>query len=133
MFYIYVVDNIWEEMSRRELKEITDYVADTLANLYFLVNSTNIDTTMEKTLNLPSEVGDSDYYIEILRDQNNTATSVRAYFKDKSWLNVASWLPPSLKVDTSKNELIQSSTKTVIAGCSRVSSDVYVWIAYKNG
>lgn len=134
MFYLYVVDNIWEEMSRRKLKEITDYVADTLANLYFLVNSTNIDITIEKTLNLPLEVGDSGYYIKILQDQNNTATGVRAYFQGKSWLNVTSWLSPGLKVDTYQNQdQLQSSGKTVVAGCSRVSSNVYVWIAYKNG
>jgi len=133
VFYLYVVDNIWEEMSKRELKEIADYVADTLANLYFLVNSTNTDTTMEKTLNLPLEVGDQSYSIEITQDQNNTATGVSAHFLGKSWLNVASWLPPGLKVDTNQTQVIQSSGKTVVAGCSRVSSDVYVWIAYKNG
>lgn len=127
-----MVDNIWEEMSRRELKEIADYVADTLANLYFLVNSTNIDTTIEKTLNLPLEVGDASYYVEI-RNQSNTATGVEAYFQSKSWLNVTSWLPPGLKVDTNQTQPILSNGKTVIAGCSRISSNVYVWIAYKSG
>ena len=134
VFYGYVIDNIWEEMSQRELKEITDYVADTLANLYFLVNSTNIDATMEKTLNLPLEVGNQGYIIEILQDPNITATGIGAHFQDKSWLNVNSWLPPGLKVDTNQTQAIQSSGKTVIAGCNRVSSsNVYVWIAYKNG
>jgi hypothetical protein len=134
VFYLYVVDNIWEEMSKRELKEITDYVADTLANLYFLVNSTNTDTTMEKTLNLPLEVGDQSYGMEITRDQNDTATGVRAYFLTKSWINVTSWLPPGLKVDINQTQVIQSNGRTVVAGCSRVSSsNVYVWIAYKNG
>jgi hypothetical protein len=134
VFYLYVVDNIWEEMSKRELKEIADYVADTLANLYFLVNSTNIDTAMEKTLNLPLDVGDQSYSVEILQDQNNTATGVGALFLAKSWLNVTSWLPPGLEVDTNQTQVIQSSGKTVVAGCRRVSSsDVYVWIAYKNG
>lgn len=132
VFYVYVIDNIWEEMSTRELKEITDYVADTLANLYFLVNSTNIDVAMQKTLNLPLEVGDQSYVIEIQQGQNDTATGLGAYFLGKSWLNVSSWLPPGLEVDTSKTQEIQSSNKAVVAGCSRVSSDVYVWIAYKN-
>ena len=134
VFYLYVVDNIWEEMSQRELKELTDYVADTLANLYFLVNSTNTDTTMEKTLNLPLEIGDQSYSMEIMQDQNNTATGVKAYFLGMTWLNVTSWLLPGLKVDTNQTRVIQSSGRTVVAGCSRVSpSDVYVWIAYKNG
>ncbi len=131
VFYVYVIDNIWEEMSKRELKEITDHVADTLANLYFLVNSTNTNTAMEKTLNLPLEVGDQSYVIEIF-DENSTATEIGAYFLGKSWLKVNSWLPPGLKVGN-QTQAIQSSSKTVVAGCSCVSSsNVYVWIAYKN-
>jgi hypothetical protein len=134
VYYLYVVDNIWEEMSRRELKEITDYIADTLANLYFLVNSTNIDTTLEKTLDLPSEIGDSSYSIEILYYQNNkTVTGIAGHFQGKSWLNVTSWLSPGLKIDTARYQPIQSNDKTAVAGCRRASSDVFVWIAYKNG
>jgi hypothetical protein len=132
VFYLYVVDNIWEEMSKRELKEITDYVADTLANLYFLVNSTNIDITLEKTLNLPLEVGNSGYYLRILYDQNKTATSVLAYLQGKSWLNVTSWLSPGLKVDTDRYQPILSSGKTVVAGCRRETPNVFVWITYRS-
>lgn len=133
VFYVYVVDNIWEEMSQRELQEITDHVADTLANLYFLVNSTNTDTTIEKTLDIPLEIGDQSYAIQILKDEDDTATGIGAYFLSKSWLNINSWLPPGLKVSNQTQE-IQSSGKTVIAGCSRVSSsNVYVWITYENG
>jgi len=119
-------------MFRRELKEITDYVADTLANLYFLVNSTNVDATLEKTLNLPLEVGDQSYSVEILRDQNNTATGIKGELLGKSWINVTSWIPPGLKVDIGKNQVIQSSGKTVVAGCMRVSSMVKIWLAYKS-
>ena len=132
VFYSYVVDNIREEMSEIELKELADYVADTLGNLYFLVNSTNIDTVMEKTLNLPLEVGDQIYRMEILQDPNNISTGVGAYFLDMSWLNVTAWLPPGLKVDTGQTQAIQSGGRTVVAGCNRDSSDVYVWIAYEN-
>jgi hypothetical protein len=131
VFYLYVVDNIWEEMFRRELKEITDYVADTLANLYFLANSTNVDSTLEKTLNLPLEVGDQSYSVEILKDQDNTAIGVKGEFLSKSWMNVTSWLPPGLKVDINKNQVIQSNGKTAVAGCLRISSVVKVWLAYK--
>ncbi len=57
VFYFYVVDNIWVEMTQREMKEITDYVSDTIANLYFLVNSTNYpNVTLQKALNLPTEI-----------------------------------------------------------------------------
>jgi hypothetical protein len=132
VFYLYVIDNIWEEMSKRELKEITDYVADTLANLYFLANSTNVDTELEKTLNLPLEVGDQSYSIEIMRDQNDTAIGIKGDFLEGSWLNVTSWLPPGLKVDTSRNQVIQSSGKTAVAGCLRDSSVVKIWLAYKS-
>lgn len=135
VFYVYVVDNIWEEMSKRELKEITDHIADTLASLYFLVNSTNTDAVIEKTLNLPLEVGDQSYVVEILQNQSDTtATGIGAYFQGKSWLNVDSWLPPGLKVDTNQTQVIQSSGKTVVAGCSRgLYSNVYVWLTYENG
>ena len=66
LFFFYVVDNIWAEMARRELKELTDYVSDSLANLYFLMNSTSVDTTLKKTLKLPSRVSGSAYRLEIV-------------------------------------------------------------------
>ena len=52
-FYVQVVNNLQAEMTRRELKEIADYVSDTLANLYFLANSTNLDIELEKSLACP--------------------------------------------------------------------------------
>jgi len=131
VFYFYVVDNVWAEMVKRELKEITDYVADTVANLYFLVNATNTNPTSEKTLALQSEVGGSSYSLEITRDQNNSAQTVKAVLQGKSWLNVNSWLPRGLRVNTGKTETIQSGGRTAVAGCQRISSIIYVWIAYK--
>jgi len=136
VFYFYVVDNVWAEMVRRELKEITDYVADTVANLYFLANATNTNPTLEKTLKLPLEVGGSSYSLQIITDQNNFAQTVKATLVGKSWLNVNSWLPRGLKVNAGnppppRTETIQSSGRTVVAGCQRISSTVYVWIAYK--
>jgi len=131
VFYFYVVDNVWAEMTRRELKELTDYVADTIANLYFLVNATNTNPTLTKTLRLPLDVGGSSYTLQVTYDQNNNAQSVKSSLKEKSWLDATSWLPPGLKVDTSKTQTVESSARTVVAGCQRFASNIHVWIAYE--
>ena len=131
LFFFYVVDNIWAEMARRELKELTDYVSDTLANLYFLTNSTSLDTSLKKTLNLPSRVSGSSYKLEIVEASGGSAQSVRAIVDVKSWVNVTSWLPPGLKL-YSGNQAILSLGKTAFAGCTRISENVYVWLAYES-
>lgn len=131
VYYFHIVNSVWTEMSVRELKEITDYVADSLANLYFLANSTRSVVTLEKTLSLPSEIAGSSYTIEILYDGSKVAQSIKGHFNTKTWLNTASWLPPGLKVHSTFYKPIVSSDKTVVAGCSRESANVYVWIAYK--
>lgn len=129
--YFYVVDNISAEMTRRELKEIADYVSDTLANLYFLTNSTNRDVELQKTLNLPSAVGGSTYLMEIVFNETTLLTQyVHAYIEDKSWIDATSWLLPGLRVD-GQYETVKSGWKTVVAGCKRDSMSVYVWIAYE--
>ena len=131
IFYFYVVDNVWAEMTRRELKELSDYVADTLANLYFLVNGTNTNPTLTKTLRLPLDIGGSSYTLEITRDGNYNAQTVKSSLKEKSWLSSTAWLPKGLKVDTGKTQVIESSAKTVVAGCQRVTSNIRIWIAYQ--
>jgi len=132
VFYLYVVDNIWAEMAGRELKEITDYVSDTVANLYFLANSTNADVSLEKTLSLPLDVSGSSYSLAILRDSKDFARNVEAAFKGKTWLKATSWLPPGLKVNLQKDRTIEGGGYAV-AGCSRVSQSIYVWLGYKSG
>ena len=126
LFFFYVVDNIWAEMVRRELKELTDYVSDSLANLYFLMNSTSVDTTLKKTLKLPSRVSGSSYRLEIV-NSGGSAQGVKAYIEVKTWVNSTSWLPPGLKV-YSQNQVIQSIGTTAWAGCVRASNNVYVWL-----
>jgi len=127
--FIYVVDNMKMEMIKRELKEITDYVSDTLANLYFLLNSTNYsNVTLEKTLNLPSHVEDSTFVINITLDEGS-AQSIYAYIKDNSRITASSWILPGLKVEN--QTLIESGGRTVVAGCRLgVDLNVYAWIAY---
>jgi len=131
VFYFYVVDNVWAEMTRKELKELSDYVADTIANLYFLLNATNTNPTLTKTLRLPLDISGSSYKLQIIYDQSNNAQTVKSSLKDKSWLSSTAWLPKGLKVDTGKTQIIESSAKTVVAGCQRVSSNIRIWIAYQ--
>lgn len=132
IFYFYVVDNISSELLRRELKELTDYVADTITNLYVLLNATNTNPPLEKSLKLPVDIGGSFYTLEITSAANtNDALSVKGAIQGKPGLNVTSWLPRGLKVDVSKTQAIGYSVKTAVAGCLRVASNVYVWIAYK--
>lgn len=126
-FYLYVVDNIWAEMTRRELKEISDYVSDTLANLFFLVNSTSSNVTIEKNLNLPSDIQDSVYVVRIENDAEDFAESINAYLEKKPWINANSWLLPGLRVDQ-ENKEVESGEKTLVAGCRRVETGVYLWI-----
>ena len=132
VFYFYVVDNIGEEMTKRELKEITDYVSDTIVNLYFLVNSTNHpNVTLQKTLDLPIEIAGASYRIQILDDTDGFAHSVLAFLEDKSWLNANSWLSPGLTVKPGSTDQILVNGSTVLAGCERGSGSTYVWLAYE--
>ena len=126
-FYVQVVNNLQVEMTRRELKEIADYVSDTLANLYFLANSTNLDIELEKSLSLPSEIKDSTYIIKIV-NASSSAQSVSTYLEGQSSIYATSWLLPGLMVHPNKTCEIQSGGKSVLAGCCRVNPYVYVWI-----
>jgi len=126
-FYLYVVNNVQAEMATRELKEIADYVSDTLANLYFLVNSTSSDVTLVKNLNLPSVIADSIYIVKIQSDAEGFAQSVYAYLKGKSVQYATAWLLPGLMMDQAYHE-VESSDRTVVAGCGRQGANVYVWI-----
>ena len=126
-FYLYVVNNVQAEMAKRELKEIADYVSDTLANLYFLVNSTSSDITLEKNLDLPLVISDSVYIVKIQSDATGYAQSVYTYLKGKSVQYATAWLLPGLMVDQVYHE-VESSDREVVAGCGRQDMNVYVWI-----
>jgi len=131
-FYAIVANNIRVDMMRRELKEITDYVSNTLANLYFLVNSTDsLDVSLEKELMyLPSAVENSVYIVKIEGNGGN-ASKITAYLKDRSSVAVDAWLVPGLKVGAENS--VESDGKVVVAGCSRNGTGVYVWIKYRYG
>jgi len=131
--FMYVADNMRTEMSKRELREISDYVSDSLANLYFLANSTDCaNVTLEKTLSLPSNVQGFTYSLSIYFNASTfEALSVNASTRGSLWAEATSWLLPGLKVDPNATKTIVSGDKTVVAGCSRdVDLNIYVWIAY---
>jgi hypothetical protein len=126
-FYLQVVTNLQSEMTRRELKEIADHVSDTLANLYLLVNSTDRDVELEKSLDLPSEIRDSTYVVAIVSNASGSAQNITTYLKGQPWIKGSSWLLPGLKVDP-ESEIVESSEKTVVARCRRENTEVLVWI-----
>jgi len=128
LFYFSVVDNVNVEMMERELKEVADYVSNSLGNLYLLANSTNCEVLLEKRLDLPSSIRDSTYFVEIVRNQSDrSAQYVKAYSKDRSGISADSWILPGPKADNEKR-VIESGEKIVIAGCSSNSTGTYVWI-----
>ena len=128
LFFFYVIDNINVEMMERELKEVADYVSNSLGNLYLLANSTNCDVLLKKKLDLPSSIRDSTYYVEIVYDQNGSAQYVKAYSKDSSGIYADSWILPGPKADNGTGYLIERGEKTVVAGCGRNGTGIYVWI-----
>ena len=128
LFYFYVVNNINVEMMNRELKEAADYVSNSLENLFLLANSTNCEVVLEKKLDLPSSIRESTYYVEIVYDLNSSAQCVKAYLKGDLGASADSLIVPGLKADNKKGCVIESGDKTVVAGCGRNCTGIYVWI-----
>lgn len=126
-FYGIAINNIRLEMLKRELKEVTDYVSNTLENLYFLVNSTScIDVSLEKELiYMPTLIENSFYVLSISKNGAN-AQNVTAYLTDNISVSAVAWLSPGLKWKASNS--IVSSGRKVVAGCSRNVTGIYVWI-----
>jgi hypothetical protein len=127
LFYFSVVDNVTVEMMERELKEVADYVSNSLGNLYLLANSTNCEVLLEKRLDLPSSIRDSTYCVEIVYNNDSSAQYVKAYSKDSSGIHADSLILPGPKTDIARAR-IESGEETVVAGCSRNSTGTYVWI-----
>lgn len=126
-FYATIANDIRVDMVRRELKEVADYVSNTFANLYFLVNSTeclNVNLTKE-LMYLPSTVENSLYVVKIDRDGEN-ASRITAYLKDEPSVAADAWLLPGLK--TGEKDSIESGGRMVVVGCNRNWKGVYVWI-----
>ena len=129
LFYFSVVDNVTVEMMERELKEVADYVSNSLGNLYLLANSTDCDILLKKRLDLPSSIRDSTYYVQLVYNRSDcSAQYVTAYLKDSSGIHADSLILPGPKADINSGYEIESGEKTMVAGCSRNSTNTYVWI-----
>lgn len=131
VYYSIVADNVRVDMEKRELKEIADYVSNTLENLYFLVNSTEYSSvSMEKELiYLPSNVENSVFVLAIV-GSGGQAQKVSAYLKSTPSVVSDAWFPAGLKMGAG-NSLESGSSRVPVAGCSRNASGVYVSIWYR--
>jgi hypothetical protein len=126
-YYFYIVDNVNAEMMTRELKEVADYISNSVGNLYFLANSTDSETVLQKNLALPSSIRDATYYVELV-SSDGLAQSIRARLKDDSGIYVDSWLLPGLKAYPG-NYSIESSEREVVAEC--LSNSTGVWVSIR--
>jgi hypothetical protein len=130
-FYSIERNNIASEIAKMELTEIADYTSNTLANLYFLANSTNnLDINLTKqVLYLPLTVQDSFYTLSVTSVSGN-ASKVTASLKDKPSISADSWLVPGLKVGVSYS--MEITGRSIIAGCYRNVTDsrFYVLLGY---
>ncbi len=127
-FYSIEVNQIASRTAQSELAEIADYTSNTLANLNYLVNSTNqADSNVTKQLlYLPLTVQNSFYTIRIVSNGGN-ASKITAALKDKPSINADSWILPGLKVFANSSS-VEVSARTVVAGCYRNVTGSYVWL-----
>ena len=127
-FFAMERNSVAEEMAKRKLTEISDYTSNTLANLYFLANSTNsVELDLTKTLlYLPLSVEDSFYVLSITSIDGVNASKVTAFFKDRPRVAGDSWLVPGLKLLNESS--LEIGGKSVIAGCHRDGTGFYVWL-----
>ena len=128
VFYNIIVNDILEDTIQRELKEIANYVANTLENLYFLANSTNIENlTLEKKLiYLPSYVENEVFVVEVVGAGENSS-KISVYLKDKPWISADSWLYfPGLRVGT--EHFLESGRGMAVAWCSRSGQHIYIGV-----
>jgi hypothetical protein len=95
------------------------------------VNSTNsLDVSLEKELvYLPSTVENSVYSLEIVPSINGSTPYVHAFLINDASVEVHSWLLPGLNVVEDYN-MVESSERIVVVGCSRNEAGVYVEIKY---
>jgi hypothetical protein len=126
-YYFYVVDNITADMMERELKEVADYVSHTLGNLYFLANSTRLNVSLQKQLDLPANIQGSSYFVEIVYTiEDDSALYVLARSKDQPDIYVNSWLPPGLTANEERCK-VESIKETIIVEC--ISNTTGFWVA----
>ncbi len=130
LFYVNVVNNVNVEMRQRELKEVADYVSNTIGNLYVLVNSTNTpNVSLEKDMMyLPYTVEDSIFIVKIDSTGGNV-TRILTYLKENPSVSADSWIGPGLSTGTQTS--VESNAGRIIAGCGRNATAVSVWIRHQ--
>jgi hypothetical protein len=116
------------EMKERELKEVADYVSNSLWNLHILANSTNSEVQVTKKLDLPSNIRDSQYCVELMFDEDDSAQFVTAYMKNDVQLSSTSLIFPGPILDVETGYLIENNGQSIIAGCDFNSTGSYIWI-----
>jgi hypothetical protein len=126
-FYSIEVTDVSTRAAESELAEIADYTSNTLANLYFLANSTgDAGANLTKQLvYLPLTVHNSFYKLTIV-SVSGSASRITASLRDNPSISADAWLVPGLKVGASSS--IEVSNKTAIAGCYGDGSSYYVWL-----
>ncbi len=131
VYYSTVANNVSVDMQKRELKEISDYVANTLENLYFLVNSTDYSSaSVQKDLiYLPSSVEDS-VFILAIAGSGGQAQKVTAYLRGAPTTVSDAWFPAGLKMG-GRISIESGSSRIPVAECNRNSTGVYVSIWYR--
>lgn len=129
IYYFYIADNVNVDMTERELKEVADYVSNSVENLYILANSTDSEVTLRKDLDLPSAIRKETYLIEITSDEESgSALYVEARLKEQPTISADSWLLPGLNADL-ESCLIESGEKSVFA--EFISNSTGSWVALK--
>lgn len=123
-FYTITATNIKTMGTKSELQEIADYTSNTIANLYFLTNSTNdVNAQVTKELiYLPLVIQDSFYTLSIV-SVDGEASKITAALSDNPSISADSWLVPGLKVGYPYS--VEVSSKSTVAGCYRNGT---VWL-----
>lgn len=93
-FYSIEVDQVATTTTKAELAEVADYTSNTLANLNYLVNSTNQANfnLTKQLLYLPLKIQDSFYTLRIVSNGGN-ASKITAALRDETSISADSWLP----------------------------------------
>ena len=128
-FYSVVVTDVRQDMMTRELKEVADYVSDTLANLFLLVNSTESQLLQKELVFLPVMIEGSTYILTIEANES-VVSRVVINLRDDPSISAESWLFfPTLEV--SGENRIESQGGRAIAWCGRNGTSVAVGIRYE--
>jgi hypothetical protein len=124
--------SIAEDMTRRELTEITDYTSNALSNLFFLAESADASDNLltismtKELLYLPLTVGDS-FYVVNITDVGDSLKLV-AYIEGQQWISGESWIVPGPKRAPTSEEIYsyELGSKIAVASCYESESTFYI-------